>query len=193
MLEQQHFLLDFNVSFPLSFSYIWFRWITFLIDQENNKVKAHQPQAITIFTSLKQRRVFPPFYTNFYLFRKSGIVFACLSASLYDMFNVPDPWLSAGWSCPALVQCQLRSDTSICQQIQTIRVQLMEGWRFIKHPSEWKMHFGYLACLRFLPCPRAVEMAKKIELFPPPSASKPEFGLFEQRVCKKKKICRIQL
>lgn len=45
------------------------------------------------------------------------------------------------------------------------------------------MHFGYRACLQFLPCPQADEMAK-IELFPPPSASKPEFGLFEQRKIK---------
>lgn len=55
--------------------------------------------------------------------------------------------------------------------------------RVVKHPSEWKMHFGYRACLQFHPCPQAVEMAK-IELFPPPSASEPEFGLFERRKIK---------
>lgn len=67
----------------------------------------------------------------------------------------------------------------------------MEGCCVIKHPSEGKMHFGYLACLQSLPHPRAVENTKKpkhlflFSLLPPSKIEVPEFGLFEWRVCKR--------
>lgn len=40
----------------------------------------------------------------------------------------------------------------------------MEGCCVIKHPSEGKMHFGYLAFLQSLPHPWAVENPKNSQI-----------------------------